>query len=233
MRRFWGVLGLLALASSSYASGAAPLDGGSLDETLAELRLESGAEFKLFHYHFDVASPGEPVRADPDGGKSGRLGHTLPSVDRTASIAWEVKSVGWRKVMVYAKSVRIDFGLKQQIFVSPLVAETDCRYRASWEHEQRHAARFSELFVKSLEPLKLDVEAEAASLGLPTPSSPAVVKEGEALKLRETAAERLAAVVERHAARVLEKMDADRALVDSPEAYARAVPACGGRLAVR
>lgn len=224
MRRFLGVL-LLAVATLAHAD--------PLEQALEDLRAETAAELKLFHYHFDVASPGAPVRSDPDGGKSGRLGHTLPSVDRTASIAWEVRNVGWRKVMVYAKSVRIDFGLKQRIFVSPLLAESDCRYRASWEHEQRHAARFSELFVKSLDPLKQEVEAEAASLGLPTPSSPAVLKEGEALKLREAAAERLAAVVERHAARVLEKMDADRALIDSPEAYARAVPACGGRIAVR
>lgn len=232
MRRFLGALGLLFVAyAASAAPKAEPVLGGSLEDALAEIRADTGSEFKLFHYHFDVASPGSPVRADPDGGKSGRLGFTLPAIERTASIAWDERPAGWRKVSLHAKSVSIDFGLKQTVFVSATLPEADCRYRSSWEHELRHAARFSALFVRALEPMKKAVEDEAAALGLPTPAAPAVLKEGEASRLREAAAERLSAAVERHAAALLERMEADRYALDQPDAYARAVPRCGAPLA--
>lgn len=216
---------LLAAASLCHGSGAPALfDGKPLGDTLQDLAVEAGVVPQLFHYHFDVAAPGTPEPRDPSGGASSREGLTLPSIKRTASFSWDERPVGWRSVTLAAK-VRIDYGFSPMLFVSPKLAGGSCEWSAAHKRELAYADAFSKIFVQSIPDLKSALEAEAARLDLPSPAAPAVLKEGEASRRREAAAEGLRAVLERHAAQTLAKMEAERARLDAGQGLDRTTAA--------
>ena len=94
------------------------------------------------------------------------LAHPTASVDRE----WERDDA--RRVM-WVKSLKVGFGVKQTLYVSSDYAEDSCPYRVTFEHEKRHWADNDALSEKAVQGLRRDLLA----LAWPTKSAPVAVSE--------------------------------------------------------